>query len=86
MGGSAGASILLVTAVPAEAASVVALAGLAAGTALSMALLSRGFGRMLASRPLRRRLRLAVPAFRAAGVLFGAWYALGALGTVPYVF
>jgi hypothetical protein len=29
---------------------------------------------------------VAVPAFGAAGVLFGSWYALGALGTVPYVF
>jgi ABC-type nickel/cobalt efflux system permease component RcnA len=86
VGGSAGASILLVTAVPGEAASVVALAVLAVGTALSMALLSLGFGRALASRPLRRRLRVAVPAFGAGGVLFGSWYALGALGTVPYVF
>jgi cytochrome c biogenesis protein CcdA len=86
VGGSAGASVLLVSAVPGEAASAVALVVLAAGTALSMAVLSWGFGRMLASRPLRQRLRLAVPAFGVAGVLFGAWYGLGALGTVPYLF
>jgi cytochrome c biogenesis protein CcdA len=86
VGGSAGASILLVSAVPGEAASTAALAVLAAGTALSMALLSWGFGRALASRPLRRRLRATVPAFGATGLLFGTWYALGALGTVPYAF
>jgi cytochrome c biogenesis protein CcdA len=86
VGGSAGASIILVSAVPGEAASAAAVAVLAAGTALSMALLSWGFGRALASRPLRRRLRATVPAFGAAGLLFGTWYALGALGTVPYAF
>jgi ABC-type nickel/cobalt efflux system permease component RcnA len=86
VGGSAGASVLLVSAVPGETASAVALLVLAAGTAVSMAALSWGFGRMLASRPLRRRLRLVVPAFGVCGVLFGAWYGLGALGTVPYLF
>jgi ABC-type nickel/cobalt efflux system permease component RcnA len=86
VGGSAGASVLLVTAVPGEAASAVALGVLAVGTALSMALLSWAFARTLASRMLRRRLRVAVPALGASGVLFGCWYALGALGTVPYVF
>jgi cytochrome c biogenesis protein CcdA len=86
VGGSAGASVLLVSAVPGETASAVALVVLAAGTAVSMALLSWGFGRVLASRPLRRRLRLVVPAFGVSGVLFGLWYGLGALGTLPYVF
>jgi cytochrome c biogenesis protein CcdA len=86
MGGSAGAGILIVSAVPGETASAVALAVFAAGTALSMALLSWAFGHALASQPLRHTLRRAVPAFGTAGVLFGAWYALGALGTVPYVF
>jgi ABC-type nickel/cobalt efflux system permease component RcnA len=86
VGGSAGASILLVSAVPGEAASAVALAVLAVGTAISMGVMSFGFGRVLASGPLRQRLRAAVPAFGVSGVLFGVWYGLGALGTVPYVF
>jgi ABC-type nickel/cobalt efflux system permease component RcnA len=86
MGGSAGAGILLVSAVPGENAAAVALAVFAAGTALSMALFSWAFGHALASRPLRYTLRRAVPAFGIAGLLFGTWYALGALGTVPYVF
>jgi cytochrome c biogenesis protein CcdA len=86
MGGSAGAGILIVSAVPGEKASAVALAVFAAGTALSMALLSWAFGHALASRPLRHTMRRAVPGFGTAGLLFGTWYALGALGTVPYVF
>jgi cytochrome c biogenesis protein CcdA len=86
VGGSAGASILLVSAVPGETAGAVALAVLAIGTAVSMALLSWGLGRALSSRPLRRRLGFAVPALGGASGLFGVWYALGALGTVPYVF
>ena len=86
VGGSAGASVLLVSAVPGETASAVALVVLAAGTAVSMGAMSWGFGRMLASRPLRQRLRVAVPAFGVGGVLFGAWYALAAVGTVPYLF
>jgi ABC-type nickel/cobalt efflux system permease component RcnA len=86
VGGSAGASVLLVSAVPGETASAVALVVLAAGTAVSMGAMSWGFGRMLASRALRQRLRLAVPAFGVGGVLFGAWYGLAAFGTVPYLF
>ncbi len=51
-----------------------------------MALFSWAFGHALASGRLRDPLRRAVPAFGIAGLLFGTWYALGALGTVPYVF
>jgi ABC-type nickel/cobalt efflux system permease component RcnA len=86
VGGSAGASVLLVSAVPGETAGAAALAVLAGGTAASMALMSWGFGRVLASVPLRRRMRAAVPAFGVGGVLFGLWYGLGALGTLPYAF
>lgn len=86
VGGSAGASILLVSAVPGQTAGAVALAVLAAGTALSMGAMSWGFGRVLASRPLRHRLRVAMPAFGVGGVLFGVWYGLAAVGTLPYAF
>jgi cytochrome c biogenesis protein CcdA len=86
IGGSAGAGILLVSAVPGQLASVVALVVFAAGTAVSMAALSFGFGYALARRPVLDKVRVAIPAFGVAGVLFGVWYALGALNTVPYVF
>jgi ABC-type nickel/cobalt efflux system permease component RcnA len=85
VGGSAGAAILLVGAVPGRAAGAVALVLLALGTALSMALLSSAFGHALGRGPLVHGLRRAVPTLGVAGVLFGTWYALGALGTLPYL-
>lgn len=83
VGGSAGAGILLVGAVPGRIAATVALVLFAAATACSMALLSSAFGRALARGPGARRLAEAAPALGAAGVLFGVAYALGALGAVP---
>ncbi len=79
IGGSAGAGVLLVSAVPGRAASVVALAIFALGTAISMSALSFGFGYALGRGPVLERVRVAVPLFGAAGLLFGAWYALAAL-------
>jgi hypothetical protein len=67
-----------VSAVPGRAASVVALAVFALGTAVSMAVLSFGFGYALGRGPLLERVRVAVPLFGMAGLLFGAWYALAA--------
>ena len=86
VGGSAGAGILIVGAVPGTAASLAALLVFALGTAISMAVLSNAFGHALKRGPLLVRVRAAVPAFGAASVLFGAWYALGALNAVPYAF
>jgi cytochrome c biogenesis protein CcdA len=85
VGGSAGAGILLVSAIPGREEAVAALLLFAAGTAVSMALVSAAFGAVLARRPLRR-LEAAVPAFGVVSLLFGVWYALGALETVPYAF
>jgi hypothetical protein len=82
MGGSAGIGVLLLAAIPDRALAVAGLAVFAAGTAVSMALLSAGFGRSLAGRPL---LRLA-PVLGVASLAFGLWYALGALDLAPYVF
>jgi hypothetical protein len=47
-----------------------------------MALLSGGFGRTLAGRPLGR----IAPALGVASLAFGVWYTLGALHLAPYVF
>ena len=85
-GGSAGAGLLLVAAVPGRTAAVAALAVFAVATAVSMGLCSAGFGHVLARGPVARRLVRLVPAFGVAGVLFGMWYGLGALEAVPYVF
>jgi ABC-type nickel/cobalt efflux system permease component RcnA len=86
IGGSAGAGILLVGAASQGAEGVVMLALFAAGTAVSMALASAGFGLALARGTLTGRLEGLVPALGACSLLFGVWYALGALETVPYVF
>lgn len=83
VGGSAGASILLVSATPDTTTAAVALVVFALGTALSMAAASLAFGATLAHRLTGRRLESAVPVFGVTALAFGAWYALGALGTVP---
>src|SRR4051794_40310562 len=85
-GGSAGAGLLLVGATPGRTAALAALVVFAAGTAISMALVSPTVGHALARGPLMRRLATAIPVLGALSFVFGAWYALGALQTVPYVF
>ena len=81
-GGSAAVGILLVAAVPGQAASAAALVVFAGATAASMAIASAAFGSLVASRAVARRMATAAPAFGAFGLLFGAWYALAALGTL----
>jgi ABC-type nickel/cobalt efflux system permease component RcnA len=85
IGGSAGVSILLIGAISSDVEAVAALVLFASATALSMALVSVGFGRALATGPARRRRATLTPGFAALALLFGAWYALGALEVVPYV-
>ena len=86
IGGSAGAGILLVGAASQGLDGVLVLALFAAGTAASMALASTAFGMALARGTLGGRLERLVPALGTCSLLFGVWYALGALETVPYVF
>jgi ABC-type nickel/cobalt efflux system permease component RcnA len=85
-GGSAGVGVLLIAAMPGPAERVAALLVLAAGTALSMTAVSTAFGRALARGPLVRRFELVAPLFGSAGLAFGAWYALAAVGALPYAF
>jgi high-affinity nickel permease len=85
MGGSAGVGVLLLAAIHDRAIAVVALALFAACTALSMAALSTGFGLTLGSEAARRSFGRIVPALGAASLLFGVWYALGALAVAPYL-
>jgi high-affinity nickel permease len=86
MGGTAGVGILLLAAIPSHALAVVALAIFAVCTAVSMTLLSTGFGLTLAAAQARRSFGRIAPALGLASLAFGAWYALGAQGIVPYVF
>jgi high-affinity nickel permease len=86
MGGTAGVGILLLAAIPSHALAVVALAIFAVCTAISMALLSTGFGLTLGANRVRRSFGRVAPALGALSLVFGAWYALGAQGVVPYAF
>lgn len=79
IGGSAGAGVLLMGTVSGKTQGVVALLVFAAATAASMSILSLGFAHALALSPIRSRLTELVPVFGTAGVLFGAWYSVGAL-------
>ena len=86
MGGSAGVGILLVATIESQTFSVIALALLAVFTAVSMALLTTGFGVTLASRPVRSSFNALAPALGVASLGFGLWYGLAALGLAPYYF
>jgi hypothetical protein len=80
-GGSAGIGILLLAAIHDRGVAVGALAVFAAGTALSMTLLSAGLGRTAGA-----RLGRVAPVLGVASLAFGVWYTLGALSLAPYVF
>jgi len=84
MGGSAGVGVLLLAAIQNRALAVLALALFAACTALSMSLLSTGFGFVLSRAPLQRWFAGAAPAFGVVSLAFGVWYFLGALEVTPY--
>jgi ABC-type nickel/cobalt efflux system permease component RcnA len=86
MGGSGGVGVLLLATIHSHAVAVVALGLFAACTALSMALLSTGFGLALASRSVARSFNRLAPALGGASLLFGVWYALGAQSLLPYYF
>jgi high-affinity nickel permease len=86
MGGSAGVGVLLLAAIHDRGIAVLALALFAVCTAISMAALSTGFGMTLSSGLARRAFGRLAPALGALSLLFGVWYALGALQVAPYVF
>jgi ABC-type nickel/cobalt efflux system permease component RcnA len=85
MGGSAGVAVLVLATIPARAEAVAALAVLALGTAMSMALLSSAFGYAITRGPALHRMLALAPAMGIVTLAFGGWYALGAIGAVPYV-
>src|SRR2546430_690686 len=86
MGGTAGVGLVLLATIHSYVVAIAALAVFAFCTAISMALLSTGFGVALGSAPVRRSFDRLAPALGTASLGFGVWYALGAQGLVPYVF
>lgn len=86
MGGSAGVGLLLLATIQNRIVAVVALALFAFFTAVSMAVLSTGFGVALSRPRAQRTFNHLAPIFGVASLVFGAWYALGALHLAPYYF
>jgi ABC-type nickel/cobalt efflux system permease component RcnA len=85
MGGSAGVGVLLLATIPGQTEAVGALLVLALGTAVSMAAVSSVFGYAITRGPVLRRIVAFAPAMGVLTLAFGGWYALGAVGAVPYL-
>jgi cytochrome c biogenesis protein CcdA len=83
-GGSAGVGVLLLAATPDHVHAVLALAVFALFTAISMASASTSFGWLLGRKGVERAYGTLAPAMGVASLGFGVWYALGAVGAVPY--
>ena len=86
MGGSAGVGVLIVASIESTPLAIVALVLLAAFTAVSMTILTTGFGRTLVSRPVARVFNGVAPGLGASSLAFGFWYAAAAWSLAPYPF
>ena len=86
MGGSAGVGVLLLAAIPSETVAVVSLLLLALFTAVSMTIVTVGFGLTLTARPLAAVSSRMIPALGALSLAFGVWYAAAAWALAPYPF
>ena len=86
MGGSAGVGVLLIAAVPSRTLALVALVVLAVFTAVSMTLVTTGFGAVLSLRRVAGSLATAAPALALSSLAFGVWYAAAAWSLAPYPF
>ena len=86
MGGSAGVGVLLVASIQSKLLAVGSLALLAVFTAVSMAMLSTGFGVTFVSRPVGAVFAGVAPVLGVASLGFGVWYASAAWSLTPYPF
>jgi high-affinity nickel permease len=85
MGGTAGVGLLLLATIRSDVVAVIALALFALCTAVSMTLLSMGFGLTLDRAVVRRSFHRLAPVLGVISLVFGCWYALGAQGVIPYM-
>jgi High-affinity nickel-transport protein len=86
MGGSAGVGVLLLAAIPDETVAIAALLVLALFTAVSMTIVTTGFGATLATPVVARSVTGVAPALGVASLAFGIWYAAAAWSLAPYPF
>jgi high-affinity nickel permease len=86
MGGSAGVGVLLLAAIPDRTLSIGALLVLALFTAVSMTIVTTGFGATLTIPTVARSAAGVAPALGVASLAFGVWYAAAAWSLAPYPF
>jgi hypothetical protein len=86
MGGSAGVGVLLLAAIPSRTLALVALVVLAVFTAVSMTVVTTGFGAALSARRVSGAVATAAPALALSSLAFGLWYAAAAWSLAPYPF
>lgn len=86
MGGSAGVSILILAAIESTTLAVLSLVILAVFTAVSMTIITAGYGMTLVSRPVRAAFQGIAPVLGVASLTFGFWYAAAAWSLAPYAF
>jgi len=84
MGGSAGVGVLLLAAIPSTRLAMASLVVLAFFTAVSMTIVTTGFGSVLAAR--QGLVTAAAPVLGVASLAFGFWYAAAAWSLVAYPF
>ena len=86
MGGSAGVGVLLLAAIPSRTLALVALVVLAVFTAVSMTVVTTGFGAAVSARRVSGAGATAAPALALSSLAFGLWYAAAAWSLAPYPF
>lgn len=86
IGGSGGVGVLLLATISSQALALAALVLFAVFTAVSMTVVSTGFGAALCRPVVRRSFHRAAPALGVASLGFGVWYGLAALAVAPYWF
>ena len=85
-GGSAGVCVLIIAAIPSTAIACTALVVLALFTAVSMTIVTTGFGATLSIPAVARSVAGVAPALGIASLAFGVWYAAAAWSLAPYPF
>jgi hypothetical protein len=83
-GGSAGVGVLILAAIPSTTVACVALVVLAVFTAVSMTIVTTGFGITLSSAPVASAFNGIAPVLGLMSLAFGVWYAVAAWGVVAY--
>jgi hypothetical protein len=83
-GGSAGVGVLVLAAIPSTTVACVALVVLAVFTAVSMTIVTTGFGITLSSAPVASAFNGIAPLLGVASLAFGVWYAFAAWQLVAY--